>query len=95
VTVSFTVARPSDPPNSSSATSTSTQAVPEGRPIVAAPRVPGPAAPPAQPTAVPKPPPPLAVVSPSASPAPIAAPARLGRQSDVDDDDDDDEEDDC
>src|SRR5215467_7585940 len=101
VTVSLSVAKPSGPPNSSS--TARTEAMPERRTIVAAPRVPLPPAPPAQPTA-PKPAPPLSVLGPSASPgpsaassqraspAPMAPPARLPQQSE---DDDDDDEDDC
>ena len=90
-TVSLSVARPSDPPNSSSATST--EAMPEPRTVVAAPRVPVPAVPAAPPIAVPKPAPALPVLSPSASPVPTAPPTRLRQQSE--DDDDDDDEDDC
>ena len=92
VSASLSFARPSDPPNSSSASST--EAAPEPRTIVASPHVPAPAVPPAEPAAVPKPAPPAPAVTPSALPAPRTPAAHLRQQS-GDDDDDDDGEDDC
>ena len=91
VTVSLSLAKPSDPPNSSSATST--EAAPE-RTIVAVPRMPGPAAPAVPATAVPKPVTPVPVLSRSASPPPTVPPARLHQQSEEDDDEDDNDNDD-
>jgi hypothetical protein len=91
VPVSISLARPSHPPNSSSATST--EAAPEPRTIIAVPRVPVHVAPPAQPAAVPKTAAAAPAVSPRASPVPSTPPVRLRQQSKDDDEEEDD--DDC